>query len=154
MKFGIRKPSIKKSISARTTGKIKRKIKKAINPLYGKKGMGQINDPEKARYNAVYNKTSLGARKFLKHNVSSKPQHSSNSDETIDFDGPGWGFVKYFYIALLFVLGFFTLPLGIGVVFIGLGIFFIIRNKQKKKEIYNSNNVDESEVKEQTEESI
>ena len=37
MKFGMRKPSIKKSISARTTGKIKRSIKKAIIPGYGKK---------------------------------------------------------------------------------------------------------------------
>ncbi len=31
MKFGSRKPSIKKSIKARTTGKIKRTINKAIN---------------------------------------------------------------------------------------------------------------------------
>lgn len=37
MKFGIRKPSIKKSFKARTTGKIKRKAKKVINPFYGKK---------------------------------------------------------------------------------------------------------------------
>lgn len=40
MKFGVRKPSIKKSISARTTGKIKRSIKKSVNPLYGKKEWG------------------------------------------------------------------------------------------------------------------
>ena len=40
MKFGMRKPSIKKSISARTTGKIKRSIKKAIIPGYGKKVWG------------------------------------------------------------------------------------------------------------------
>lgn len=38
MKFGMRKPNIKKSIKARTTGKIKRKVKKELNPLYGKKG--------------------------------------------------------------------------------------------------------------------
>lgn len=40
MKFGFRKPSIKKSIKARTTGKIKRKMKKAFNPFYGKKRNG------------------------------------------------------------------------------------------------------------------
>ena len=40
MKIGIRKPSLKKSIKARTTGKVKRKVKKAVNPLYGKKGAG------------------------------------------------------------------------------------------------------------------
>ena len=37
MKVGIRKPSIKKSISARTTGKVKRKLKRVANPFYGKK---------------------------------------------------------------------------------------------------------------------
>lgn len=37
MKFGIRKPSIKKSISARTKGKAKRAVKKAVVPEYEKK---------------------------------------------------------------------------------------------------------------------
>lgn len=37
MKFGPRKISIKKRVKARTTGKLKRKMKKAVNPLYGKK---------------------------------------------------------------------------------------------------------------------
>ena len=35
MKIGPRKPSIKKSIKARTTGKAKRSIKKATIPGYG-----------------------------------------------------------------------------------------------------------------------
>lgn len=60
MKYGIRKPSIKKSIKARTTGKVKRTLKKSINPLYGKNGMGVINDPKKAVYNAVYSRTTVG----------------------------------------------------------------------------------------------
>ena len=37
MKFGMRTPSIKKSIKARTTGKAKRVVKKALIPGYGKK---------------------------------------------------------------------------------------------------------------------
>ena len=37
MKYGVRKPNVKKSIKARTTGKVKRQVKKAVNPLYGKK---------------------------------------------------------------------------------------------------------------------
>lgn len=66
MKFGIRKPSIKKSIKARTTGKLKRKAKKAVNPLYGKKGMGVLNDPKKDVYNKVYDKTSVGVSDIIK----------------------------------------------------------------------------------------
>ena len=58
MKYGMRTPNINKRISARTTGKITRAMNKAVNPLYGKKGMGFINDPSKAIYNKVYNKTT------------------------------------------------------------------------------------------------
>lgn len=59
MKFGMRKPSIKKSLKARTTGKAKRAIKKATIPGYGKKGTGWIKNPKKAAYNKIYNKTSF-----------------------------------------------------------------------------------------------
>ena len=59
MKFGMRKPSIKKSFSARTTGKAKRAVKKAVVPGYGKKGMGYIKNPKKTVYNKVYKKTSF-----------------------------------------------------------------------------------------------
>ncbi|MDT2725971.1 MULTISPECIES: hypothetical protein [Lactococcus] len=59
MKFGMRKPSIKKSFKARTTGKAKRKLKKALIPGYGKKGMGFIKNPKKAVYNKVYKKTTF-----------------------------------------------------------------------------------------------
>ena len=65
MKYGMRTPSINKSISARTTGKIKRTVNKAVNPLYGKKGMGFINDPSKAVYNKVYNKTTISVDKII-----------------------------------------------------------------------------------------
>lgn len=59
MKIGMRKPSLKKSFKARTTGKAKRAIKKAVIPGYGKKGAGWIKNPKKAAYNKVYKKTSF-----------------------------------------------------------------------------------------------
>lgn len=55
----MRKPSIKKSFKARTTGRAKRKVKKALIPGYGKKGMGYIKNPKKAVYNKVYKKTTF-----------------------------------------------------------------------------------------------
>lgn len=58
MKFGMRKPSLKRSLKARTTGKAKRAVKKAIIPGYGKKGVGWIKNPKKAAYNKVYKKTT------------------------------------------------------------------------------------------------
>ena len=52
----MRTPSIKKSIKARTTGKAKRAIKKAVILGYGKKGIGWIKNPKKAAYNKDYKK--------------------------------------------------------------------------------------------------
>jgi len=59
MKFGMRKPSLKKSIKARTTGALKRKVKKSINPFYGQKGMGFIKNPKRSIKNKIYKKTTF-----------------------------------------------------------------------------------------------
>ncbi|WP_394877799.1 hypothetical protein [Clostridium paraputrificum] len=59
MKIWVRKPSLKKSIKARTTGKAKRAVKKAVIPGYGKKGAGWLKNPKKAAYNKVYKKTTF-----------------------------------------------------------------------------------------------
>ena len=66
MKFGIRKPNLKSSIKARTTGKVKRMMKKTVNPLYSKKGIGLVNNPKKAVYNKVYHRTSISAVDIFK----------------------------------------------------------------------------------------
>ncbi len=64
MKFGMRKPSIKRSISARTTGKLKRQIKKQVIPGYGTKKSAlkvihPVKSAKKSVYNKVYNKTTF-----------------------------------------------------------------------------------------------
>ncbi|MDU2219734.1 hypothetical protein [Finegoldia magna] len=58
MKIGFRTPSLKKSFKARTTSKYKRRLKSAIDPTYGKKGVGWFKNPKKALYNKIYNKTT------------------------------------------------------------------------------------------------
>lgn len=70
MKVGMRTPSVKKSVSARTTGRINREIKKSLNPTYGKKGMGWINDPKRAAYNKMYNKTTVSAKELIENTDS------------------------------------------------------------------------------------
>lgn len=79
MKFGMRKPNFKKSIKARTTGKIKRMVKKSINPLYGKKGMGYIKDPKRAIGNKIYNKTTFSITDIFKW---LKPSKNKNKNKT------------------------------------------------------------------------
>ena len=62
MKFGLRTPSLKRSFKARTTGRAKRAVKKALIPSYGKKGMGWLKNPKKA----AYNKTSFSIWELFK----------------------------------------------------------------------------------------
>lgn len=62
----MRKPSIKKSFKARATGKLKRKVKKSINPFYGKKGMGFAKNPKKSVKNKIYRKTTFGLKDLFK----------------------------------------------------------------------------------------
>lgn len=114
-----RKPSFKKSFSAKTTGRATRSIKRACNPYYGKKGSGWINDPERAAYNHLYNKTTQSVH-----------DHSS-------FDG-GSGFISncFSFIGVLlmvftgllqFAVMLFTIAVNIGafVIIIKILLFFI-----------------------------
>lgn len=66
MKYGFRTPSLRRSISARTTGRAKRSIKRAIIPGYGRKGMGLLTNPRKSIYNRIYRKTTFGLGDILK----------------------------------------------------------------------------------------
>ena len=53
MKYGMRKHSWKKSLSARTKGRATRAVKKALIPGYGKKGMGWLH-PKRKLCNTIY----------------------------------------------------------------------------------------------------
>ncbi len=63
MKFGLRKPSLRKSIAARTSPT--RLIKNALG-LKAPRGWGWITNPKKAAYNKVYNKTTFSFWDILK----------------------------------------------------------------------------------------
>lgn len=63
MKFGMRKPSFKRKISARTS--IKRQITHR-GKVKMPKGTGWARNPKKYAYNKVYNKTSFDIFKLFK----------------------------------------------------------------------------------------
>jgi len=56
MKFGMKKPSIRKSIAARTS--VKRYIRHSLE-VKAPKGWGWITNPKKALYNKLYRKTAF-----------------------------------------------------------------------------------------------
>ena len=63
MKFGVRKPSLKKMIGARTS--VKRVIRHSLG-LKVPSGWGWLTNPKKAAYNRVYSKTSFSLIGLLK----------------------------------------------------------------------------------------
>lgn len=112
MKIGVRTPSLKKSFKARTTGRINRTLKKSVNPLYGKKGMGYIKNPEKAIYNKVYHKVTVDPLKPLKNGSCNNTKRTAPESELV-----GYSFYrietkeyicnKVMYILLAVFLGIF-----------------------------------------------
>lgn len=66
MNFGMRKPSIKKMIKARTTARVKRAVKRAMIPGYGKRGTGYIKDPKRAMRNAAYRRRTFSVWDIFK----------------------------------------------------------------------------------------
>lgn len=63
MKFCIRKPSLKKSIAARTS--VKRYVRHNLG-LKAPRGYGGITNPKKAAYNRVYHRTTFGLLDIFK----------------------------------------------------------------------------------------
>ena len=62
MKFGFRKPSIKKRVAARTS--LKRVVRHSMG-FKAPRGWGWRTNPNKAAYNRVYNRTSRGCMMVL-----------------------------------------------------------------------------------------
>jgi hypothetical protein len=62
MKFGIRKPSLKKKLAARTS--LKRVVRHQLG-LKAPRGYGWITNPKRAARNRAYNKTSVGCSMLL-----------------------------------------------------------------------------------------
>lgn len=83
VKIGLRKPNLKSSLKARTTGRAKRAVKRAIIPGYGKKGMGWIKNPKKAAYNAVYSRTTVGVGDVARAVAKSGGRHSVSRASSI-----------------------------------------------------------------------
>ncbi len=55
MKFGIRKPSVRKRIAAQTS--VKRVLRQSLG-LKVPRGYGWLTNPKKAAYNRIYNRTT------------------------------------------------------------------------------------------------
>ncbi len=135
VKVGIRKPSIKKSVKARTTGKVKRKMKSSVNPMYGKKGMGWVNNPKKAAYNKVYNKTTRSVSSFgtSKKRKSTSKSNSSNRNSHHNEQRSGCGCWTLLLAALVIPIlaPFFPVVAGIALIIVVIASLIRLGSRPK-----------------------
>lgn len=89
MKFGVRIPSLKKRISARTSWK--RVVRHSMG-LKMPRGYGFITNPKKAIYNKIYNKTSIGLGSLIKSPSKSSLMSQSSIPQSqitpVSYDNP------------------------------------------------------------------
>src|SRR4029079_1895035 len=62
LKFGFRKPSLRKSIAARTS--LKRYVRHSLG-MKAPRGWGWLTNPRKAAYNRMYSRTTFGWQDLL-----------------------------------------------------------------------------------------
>lgn len=153
MKTGIRKPNIKKSISARTTGKVKRAVKKSVNPMYGKKGAGFVKDPAKSVKNAVYHRTTVGVSDIVKSGSGSRTSATSSPAAGSAYSGSapspaagsekkkgGAASIALIVIGVLFLIGgvnVFSIAVSNGIIGLLIGgvcLYFGIRKRRNLKQ--------------------
>ena len=128
MRVGIRTPSIKKSIKARTTGKVKRAVKKSVNPLYGKKGYGFAKDPKRSFNNAIYHRTTVGLSDVVGSSTKSKTKTSSEQPTTVTESSDGKKLLKigaWFFLIIGIVLCLCSVPHASIAIIVGV-VFAII----------------------------
>lgn len=83
----FRKPSIKKSLSAKYKGAYKRKLKKYFIPGYGTKTAGWLH-PGRKLYNKVYYRSSIDTRKlFASNNTKTKTRSNSSGRQNKSIKG-------------------------------------------------------------------
>ena len=136
----FRKPSLKASFKARTTGRAKRAVKRAIIPGYGKKGTGFIKNPKRSMYNAVYHRTSIDTLKTIKNKKrTTQGQGSQQSSSSCLW----W----IFWIVIL-ILCLANIHITLGILLVCGVVWLLVKLFKKHDKITSSNtvNVDQKDV--------
>ena len=136
----FRRPSLKASFKARTTGRAKRAVKRAIIPGYGKKGTGFIKNPKRSMYNAVYHRTSIDTLKPIKNKKrTTQGQGSQQSSSSCLW----W----IFWIVIL-ILCLANIHITLGILFVCGVVWLLVKLFKKHDKITSSNtvNVDQNDV--------
>ena len=136
MKVGVRKPSIKKSVKARTTGRVKRAAKRSVNPVYGKKGAGFAKNPSRSVKNAVYHRTTIGVGDIL-DDMSSEDYSSSSRSFWYQQPPAAIFYLLIVLCSVLLVMGVIMLLINpiVGLIVIVCSVLGIIYSRNNLKKI-------------------
>lgn len=136
----FRKPSLKASFKARTTGRAKRAVKRAIIPGYGNKGTGFIKNPKRSMYNAVYHRTSIDTLKPIKNKKrTTQGQGNQQSSSSCLW----W----IFWIVIL-ILCLANIHITLGILLVCGVVWLLVKLFKKHDKITSSNtvNVNQNDV--------
>jgi len=150
MKVGVRKPSVTRSVKARTTGRVKREVKKSVTPFYGEKGTGWVKDPEKALYNKAYHKTTVGVSDAVRVAVGDKYKAPNDSNIDCDYYGNSDCYSNSTGTTISPKIGMFLIVSGIvivvmslvlmvvyiipGLVGVAFGVYCVIKGRKSRKQ--------------------
>lgn len=130
MKFGIRTPSLKRRIAARTSWK---RVVRHNMGLKAPRGMGIITNPKKALYNRVYNKTSVSVDRLF---TPSKGRSASTPVATSKVSDSFW-------ISLIIFLVLTAIFFPLGIAFLAYKLYA----SQKKKSLTSSTSHESEQIK-------
>lgn len=139
MKFGFRKPSLKRSFAARTS--LKRAVRHNLG-LKAPRGWGWLTNPRKAAYNRVYSRTTFGlsdifrlgskGRKAASRSSSLSPMNSTNAA-----GGQGCALVAVSVLVFGVVAAASSFAIAIGLaVMVGVAFGVVAMHEQSQRKVF------------------
>lgn len=144
VKIGIRKPSWKKSIAARKKGKLNRKIKRAIIPGYGQRGVGWAH-PKRKLYNKAYSRTTVSVNDLLKQS-NRKSTSTRRKDSIVKSNGTNFGCGGLIGLTVIVALAIQFWPVVLFAAAATGLIFYLNLRKKRAQAAKKENDISENEA--------
>jgi|GEM_PF-601178 len=134
MKFGIRKPSLKRRLAARTSWK--RMLHHNMG-LKAPRGWGWLTNPKKAAYNRIYNRTSISIDKLF----NGRPKRNHRNNSSYSYEAQSESYSGLYIVAFIFCLFVFRHNLALFFVLLAIatiGYCFVKFEKVEKEKAHQA----------------
>lgn len=134
MRFGYRRPSLKKRISARTS--VKRMVRHNLG-FKVPRGMGFLTNPKKALYNSIYHRTTFGLSSSSRRYKQSTDLSNESASEILE----GLGQLTLLAFGAVFLIVCLVINPAL-TIFVGLTLSILNRVKCKEKNKNSNSELD------------